>query len=362
MGRSAWPSLRFGASFVGVIVLLAGCSSGGTPAVSASQAASTAAVTAAPSAALPTVVIGKAVDTIPFTVVDVAIAQHFFEKNGVNVKAELVRGSSEANAAMVGGSLQFACEAANPLMLARQAGVPLIAIDAIDRGVTLQLVVSTKWLQAHPVAAGASLQGKMAALNGAVFGEISTTDISYFHLLRAQAGLPIDTGYRVEQIGTQAAIAAAMQKGLVDVTLQSPPSSMKMVEDGSAQILVDRNDVGNWDNTAYDIMVTTSTYAKAHPDTTKAVAMAIAEGLNFMRAHPDQTLAIEQQHFASLSPGVLEKSLKFIPFAPNGLQSQAGWDNAVTLAQGAGVIKGITSAPEGTYWTNEYIDAAKLGN
>lgn len=342
-----------------VIVLLAGCSSASAPAGSAAQASATA--TAAPSAALPTVVIGKAVDTIPFTVVDVAIAQHFFEKNGVNVKVELVRGSSAANAAMVGGSLQFACEAANPLMLARQAGVPLIAIDAIDRGVTLQLVVSTKWLQAHPVAAGASLKTKMAALDGAVFGEVSTTDLSYFHLLRGQAGLPIDTGYRVEQIGTQAAIALAIQKGLIDVTMQSPPSSMKLVDGGFAQILIDRNDVGNWDNTAYDIMVTTSTYAKAHPDTTKAVAMAVAEGLNFMRAHPNQTLAIEKAHFASLSSSVLEKSLKFIPFAPNGLQSQASWDNAVNLAQGTGVIKGVTSAPEGAYWTNEYIDVAKLG-
>ncbi|MHB8695942.1 MAG: ABC transporter substrate-binding protein [Solirubrobacteraceae bacterium] len=330
---------------------LAGCGAVSAPTSSATKTP----------AVLPTVVIGKAVDTIPFTVLDVAIAQHLFEKNGVNVKVELMRGSSEANAAMVGGSLQFACEAANPLMLARQKGIPLISIDALDQGVTLQLVVSSKWLSAHPLPANASLKEKMAALDGAVFGEVSTTDLSYFHLLRSMAGLPVATGYRVEQIGTQAAIALAIQKGLIDVTMQSPPSSMRLIADGSAQNLVDRNDVGNWDNTAYDILVTTSTYAAAHPDTTRAVATAIAESLNFMRAHPNQTLAIEKQHFASLSPSVLEQSLKFIPLAPNGLQSQTGWDNAVALAKNTGVIKGVTSAPEGTYWTNKYIDTTKLG-
>ena len=100
---------------------------------------------------LPTVTIGKAVDTIPFTVVDVALAEGYFTQNGVDVKEELVQGSSAANAAMVGGSLQFACEAADPLMLARSHGVPIMAVDALDDGVTLQLVVSNQWLAKHPI-------------------------------------------------------------------------------------------------------------------------------------------------------------------------------------------------------------------
>ena len=149
---------------------------------------------------LPTVTIGKAVDTIPFTVVDVAIAEGYFKQNGVDVKEELVQGSSAANAAMVGGSLQFACEAAVPLMLARSHGVPIMAVDALDDGVTLQLLVSNKWLSEHPIAADATFEQKMADLNGSIFAEVGTTEQAFYGLLRGWAGLPKLDGYRLVQI------------------------------------------------------------------------------------------------------------------------------------------------------------------
>src|SRR5487761_131412 len=159
---------------------------------------------AAPQGARPlqTVTIGKAVDTIPFTVVDVGQAEGFFKKNGSAVKEVLLQGSSAANAAMVGGSLQFSCEAANPLMLARLHGVPIMAIDALDTSVGLQLIVSNKWLSKHPIAANAPFKKKMADLNGSVFGSVSTTDQTFCRLLRKWAGLPEGSGYSAEQIGS----------------------------------------------------------------------------------------------------------------------------------------------------------------
>lgn len=309
---------------------------------------------------LPTVTIGKAVDTIPFTVVDVALAKGYFKQNGVNVKEELVQGSSVANAAMVGGSLQFACEAAVPLMLARSHGVPIVAVDALDNGVGLQLVVSTKWLSTHPIAADATFKHKMADLNGSIFAEVSTTDIAFYGLLRSWAGLPKRHGYRIEAIGSQAAIAATIQRGIVDVTLQSPPVSVELVQQGFAKEFVNRKDVKQFDNVAYDILTTTPSYAKEHPQITKDVATAIAQALNFMRNHPNRTLALEQKHFTKLSKTVLQQSLHFIPISKDGMQSQKGWDAAVALAQQTGFIKGVESAPEGVYWTNKYIDRSKL--
>ena len=151
-------------------------------------------------ASLPSVTIGKAIDTIPFTVVDVALAEGYFEQNGVDVKEELVQGSSAANAAMVGGSLQFSCEAAAPLMLARSHGVPIMAVDALDGGVTLQLIVSSKWLAEHPLAADATFEQKMADLNGSIFAEVGTTEQTFYGLLRGWAGLPKLQGYRLVQI------------------------------------------------------------------------------------------------------------------------------------------------------------------
>jgi ABC-type nitrate/sulfonate/bicarbonate transport system substrate-binding protein len=315
-------------------------------------------VSAAP---LPAVTIGKAVDTIPFTVVDVALAEGYFKENGVDVKEVLVQGSSAANAAMVGGSLQFACEAAAPLMLARSHGVPIMAVDALDDGITLQLVVSTKWLAKHPIPADATFEQKMAALNGSVFAEVGTTQQTFYGLLRGWAGLPKLTGYRLEKIGSMAAIAVAIQRGLVDVTIQTPPHSVEMVQQGYAKLLIDRKDVPQFNNVAYDILTTTASYAEQQPQITKAVATSIAHALNFMRNHSNQTLAIEEKHFPKLNKAVLQQSLQFIPFAKDGMQSQKGWDAAVKLSQQTGLIHGVTSAPEGVYWTNKYIDSSRLG-
>lgn len=309
---------------------------------------------------LPSVTIGKAVDTIPFTVVDVAQAQGYFKQNGVTVEEELVHGSSAANAAMVGGSLQFTCEAANPLMLARSHGVPIISIDSLDDGVGLQVLVSKKWLEKHPVPANATFEQKMADLNGAILGEVGTTEQSFFGILRSWAGLPPSTGYKVEKIDSLAAVALAVQKGIVDISIQSPPHSFELTDKGYVEDFADHRNVKGFNNVAYDILTTTTSYAEAHPEIVRSVATAIGQALNFMRTHPDEVLALEQKHFAKLDKSVLQQSLAFISFSKDGMQSQKGWDSAVALAQQTGLIKGVASAPEGVYWTNKYIDQSKL--
>ncbi|HWG05916.1 MAG TPA: ABC transporter substrate-binding protein [Beijerinckiaceae bacterium] len=311
---------------------------------------------------LQSITIGKAVDTIPFTVVDVAIDQGFFKQNGLDVKEVLVQGSSAASAAMVGGSLQFALEAAVPLMLARSKGVPLIAVDAIDSGVTLQFLASKTWLSKHPIPANADLKQKMADLNGGTLGQVGTTDQAFFGLVRGWAGLPAYDGYHVEQLESLAAVAVAMQKGIVDVTVQSPPQSVQLAEQGDAVNFVDRKDVPQFNDVAYDLVTTTTSYAQQNPKVVQAVATSIAQALNFMRERPDETLAVEQKHFPKLDKAVLQKSVAFIPFAKDGLQSQKAWDSAVMLAQQTGFVKDVKAAPENDYWTNKYIDTSKLGH
>lgn len=311
---------------------------------------------------VPTVTIGKAVDTIPFTVVEVAIERDFFKNNGVNVKQVLVQGSSAANAAMIGGSLQFACEAAVPLMLARSHGVPIMAVDALDSGVTLQFIAAKKWLAKHPLPPNADLKQKMTALNGSVLGAVGTTDPAFYGLVRGWADLPKREGYRTETLTSQAAVAIAMQRGLIDVSVQSPPHSEELVALGDGVLFVDRKDVARFNNVAYDILTTTTDYAQKNPDVVKKVATSIAQALDFMRSHPDETLAIEQKHFPKLDKAVLQKSLQDIPFAQHGLQSQEAWDSAVKLGNETGFLKGVTAAPGGDFWTNKYIDRSKLTN
>src|SRR5689334_22744082 len=79
------------------------------------------------SGGLRTVIIGKAVDTIGFSTVDVASAMGYFKDAGVNVATKLLQGSSQTNAALQGGSIQFATLSSTALLLAASQGVRLQA-------------------------------------------------------------------------------------------------------------------------------------------------------------------------------------------------------------------------------------------
>ena len=261
---------------------------------------------------------------------------------------------------MVGGSLQVSCEAAAPLMLARSHGVPIMAVDALDDGVTLQLIVSLKWLAEHPLAADVTFEQTVADLNGSIFAEVGTTEQAFFGLLRGWAGLPKLEGYRLVQIESQAAIAIAIQRGIVGVQLESPPISMELMEQGHAKVFVDRKDVPQFNNVAYDTLTTTSAYAQEHPQITRGVATAIAQALNFIHNQPfagDRAEAFpepQQDRFAAesavhtRSPRTACRSRR-VGTAPSGLSAADRIDPE------------CKERSRGRVWTNKYIDGSKLG-
>ncbi|MCL6594265.1 MAG: ABC transporter substrate-binding protein, partial [Alicyclobacillus sp.] len=306
-----------------------------------------------------TVVIGKAVDTIGFSVVDVALAEHYFQEQGIQVKEELLGGSTQANAAMQGGSIQFACESSSALMLANEKGMGLMAVDSLDYGVPMQLVASNQWIAAHHISPSQPLNDRLKALKGMTYGGVSNTDIGYMKLLVSQAGLT-DKDYKIEHLQSQAELAVALSNGRIDAFMGSPPSSLQVLQQGKAQVVVNGKDIPEWRDAAYDILVTTQGYAQQHPDIVKKVATAIAKADNFMREHPDETLAIEQQHFPKISADVLKQSLQLATFAKDGQQSQQQWENAVHIMKGSGLVTGNITIQEGKDWTNQFIDTKQL--
>ena len=99
---------------------------------------------------------------------------------------------------------------------------------------------------------------------------------------------------------------------------------MELMEQGHAKVFVDRKDVAQFNNVAYDILTTTSSYAQRASGYHQGRRDGVAQALNFMRNHPDETLALEQKHFPKLSKTVLQQSLQFIPLTKDGMQSQQG--------------------------------------
>ncbi len=303
------------------------------------------------------VTVGKAVDTIGFTTVDVAQTKGYFDKEGVSVKEELLGGSSTAFAALQSGSVQFVTASSTALLSAKAKGVPLEAVASLDYGVSLQMIASNSWIQAHHLSAEQPLNTVMKGLVGATLGVISTTDLTYNHYLMQAAGVD-PSQFKTITIKTQAAALAALQHGQIDAFLLSPPNSYLAQEQGGAQIIATLHSVPQLAKMAYDILIVDSDYAKSNPDVVKSVATAMGMADNVMAKDPNSVLSIEKTHYPAMSDQVLLQSLKYVTFSADGKMTQESWQNAKDEAVQTGDAAGVPSvdiSPTGGTWTNDYI-------
>lgn len=307
------------------------------------------------------VTIGKAVDTIGFTTVDVAQGKGFFAKEGVSAKEELMGGSSTAFAALQSGSVQFVTASSAALLSARAKGVPLEAVTSLDHGVSLQLIAANSWITSHHLSPNQPLNTVMKGLVGATLGVISTTDLAYNHFLMQAAGVS-PKSFKFITLKTQAAALAALQHGEIDAFLLSPPNSYLAQSKGFAQIIATLHSVSMLKTMAYDILVVDTNYAKSHPAVVKAVATAMAMADNVMAANPSSVLSIEQQHYPKMPQQVLLDSLKYVTFTQDGQMSEADWQDAQQVAVQTGSKKAasIDVSATGGVWTNDYIKTADL--
>jgi NitT/TauT family transport system substrate-binding protein len=325
------------------VALLAAC--GGAPA--GAPASSLAPVS---------VVMGHPVDNSTQAPVHAAADNGYFEAMGVKVEQKVLGGSSQTNAALVGGSIQFATTSTIAFLLARKAGVPLYSIESILSGAQMQVVVSNQWAESHNLTRDQPLETRIKGLQGAQFGSIGSSDRGYLQFLFGKAGLPPDAA-RLVTMQSAGDLTTALSNNTINAFISSPPNSYVAEEKGQGKVLIDS--VPPWDDVEYFLLVTTSDYAKQHPDTVKSVATAVAKGNNQVLKHQDDAVAIERKHFPAFSEDTMKRSVAALKFSPDGLQSASEWTQASTLFKQTGLVEDLIEVKEGTDWTNQFVDKSK---
>ncbi|TAN30454.1 MAG: ABC transporter substrate-binding protein [Actinomycetota bacterium] len=350
------PNLRSGAGrfrllAAGGAVLLAGCGSS-----TAASSTTTTAASTTTTAALPTVTIAKPVNVEETVLGDVTNQLGYFRPAGVNVKSILLGGSSVANAALQNGSVQFTIVSASSLLLAAAHNVPLYAVGAINIGDTVQLVVSNAWLKAHNLSPSQPLATRIKGLEGSVDGTISSTDKSAMTDFESQAGVS-PSSIKEESITSVTALLSALQHGSIDEFIASPPNSSVAVSGGYGSVLASASELPYAGDEIFDILVTTKSYAEAHPKIVTAVTSAISKALTQLSTQTPAGVAAMNASFPTLSSSVIKDSLSGIKWSPSMQMSQKGWDDALTLAQKSGLLKSNqqVNVQEGGIWTNQYL-------
>ena len=305
------------------------------------------------------ITIGKAVDTIGYSVIDIAIEEGYFEDAGLDVEVVVLNGSTVANGALESGDIQFAGYSSLPLLQAREKGADVISVASFDYGVPLQLVAGGSY--AAKIDANAELTDRVKTLEGAKIGFVSSTDGGFIDLLLERAGLPADAVEKVSFNNVQAAVAA-IEDGQIDAAIGSPPSTIAALEGGELATVASLREVPEYAEMTYDLLNTTAEYAKENADTVSAVATALAKANNYVNdpANKSALNDFETAHFSGFSPEALDTSVGLATYSTDGLQTQEHWDNAVETFKEGGLIEG-DPAVESETWTNEYVDVDQLG-
>lgn len=337
---------------VAVATILAAC---GSSSASNSSSTTSGASASTTSSAPVSVTLAKAINTEPFASANVADKLGYFKSANLNVKIETVAGSSVANAALQSGSVQFVLASSTALLLAAAHNIPLLAVAGIDKGNGTQLVVSTSWMKAHNLSPTQPLAQRIKGLAGSKDATLSATDKSVMNGFLSYAQMPASS---IDEVSMSSATAqlAAIQHGLADEFIASPPNSSIAVAGGYGTVLANAKELPLLSDETYDILITSPTYAKAHPEVVKAMVGAFKKAVSQMSQGSSSAIAAMQPLYPTLSPSVIKSSLGSISFTPSMQQASVGWKDALTVAQNSGLVKPGTNidVTEGKLWTNQF--------
>lgn len=288
---------------------------------------------------------------------DLAFKDGNYQRHGINASITRINGSTNTMAALQSGEIQFAMTTGEAVLLGQSKGLPLLAVAAVNSGFTQSLVMSSKWVQAHPLPSDASLAQRATLLNGATLGQLgaATDAVTLAHY--QQLGSVPATATKQVKMQNQEGQLAALRQGEIDGISLSAPESFEAEAEGVGKIVLNSREIPGWDEVPYIVALTTKSYAKDHPDAIKGTLAAVEEALAKMNAGGPAVLDDEKAVYPTYKPEALQRSLDFIHLAPYKPMTPEMWQIENQILADSGQLTGSFAPKQGEDWTNEYMPA-----
>jgi NitT/TauT family transport system substrate-binding protein len=329
------------------LVTAAACSSSSKPASSSSSAQALTSI----SLAYPTL----SIHVLPY---QIGIDQGIFAKHGLKVKLVSLSNSQTTVASLTSNSVQYAGVGSTGLLTAASQGAAVQSVLAQDLGVPQELVVSKKFAAANNLTTDSPPADVAKALGHSTFGVNGLSDQGLAKQLMGAYNVST-SGVKFASLGSLSALQTEITSGGVDAIILSAPNSYKLVTDGAGVIVADQAKIPSWPTNIFQFVLAVNTsYAAAHAALTKQVVAAIHESVVYITQHPDQALKSAQTLFPGFTTDDLTQSIKTLPWAANGSQTQDAWQTTITFNSGTGAVKAGVAATEGKTWTNDYYPAS----
>jgi NitT/TauT family transport system substrate-binding protein len=295
---------------------LTACGSGGAPAATSADGKIT-------------VNLAEAVHNLGY--IDLYVAQHqgYFEQQGINLHLSAAGGDSQAFAAVLGGSAQFALGDATLSEISREKGG--------DGIVLAELVSRAQYFAVSKKISTPFTDPKQFAGLTFVTSPPPNTNNSVLTNSLKQAGLDPAKDVHITTVSPGTEIGPVLA-GQADVAVAYEPNvDMAVAQDGAHVLYSWADAIGEFTNTGLQAR---ESYVRANPEVAQKLVNALQMGAQHVYQHPDDAKSVARAEFPNLPPQVVDAAIQrqidnHIP-ASTTVVSQQGWNTLMTLGRQLG--------------------------
>jgi NitT/TauT family transport system substrate-binding protein len=283
--------------------------------------------------------------------INLYVGQHakIFEKYGIALKVSAAGGDTQAFAAVLGKTAQFAIGDATMVQMSREQGGPGIVVGTVVQRAHYFGVSKTQAMISDPK--------KFKGLTFVTSPE-PNTNFSVTKKILEDNGLKpkVDTKILEVNPGTE---IAAMLAGQADIAVAYQPGVANAMSQGAKVVFDFASYMGPFCNTG--IMVLPE-YAKANPGIVQALVSAFEEASRLTYAKPDFAKEVARKEFPDLPAAVVNKAidmqLEFKIPAQSVKTDPKQWENLITMQKYLGNVKG--TIPFKDIIDNSYAEKAAM--
>jgi NitT/TauT family transport system substrate-binding protein len=301
--------------------------------------------------------IGQATPALSFLPLWAARATDAFATETLALQWAAISGGDPAClAALESGDIDLAAVGSDTALAAIAKGQPFTLIYDLMGQMSLDLVVSTAFLQRTGVSPTDPLARRLAALKGALIGvsALGGTQDRVVRWVAAQGGVK-GADLRVALVGAPPALEAALENGRIDGFMLSPPEAGVVAAGGfGARLIYPQQDFPQLAGIPTLVLVARQTEdPAARARITRAVA-ALSHASAATQADPAaMSERIGHAFFAKVPPAILRDAV--IGMVP-GLQGNGRFTAAQVALMQRFAAKSGNAAPTGdAFWTNAYF-------
>jgi NitT/TauT family transport system substrate-binding protein len=315
-----------------------------------------------------TVRIAQGFASLSFLPVWAARALNTFAAEGLTATAVVSPGGDPAAlAALDSGDVDLAAVGTETALRAVAKGQPFEIVYSLMSKVTLEVVAAPSLLEKAGVKPGDPLERRISALKGATIGvgAIGGTQETAARWLVAKGGLDPKADIKVAQVGSPAALQAALENKRIDAFVLSPPEGFLATKSGAGTILISLGDeFPLLANQPYLVLVAKKPIDDKTSELIVKTLRAMQSASAALVKDPGQgAIAIQKQFFAKADPDAITAAVKALSsgVASGGRLDVQNFQNQLIFSKEVGTNFGKdfdAAASQNDLWTNSFVERA----